>query len=256
MINFSEVLNNYNKEELEKIIKIYINNPYINLLNTIYLNYQGLKDNEILIKKRDNDESNVVIYIYSSNDDIKYYEFSKKELELIRKDLSFNNISYKFYKETNIKVKINNEIDYQKKDYFINNNILYISDMIEPTNQCLCILYQYIEYLTLKLNSIGTQKLLKIMIDYFFINKEIDLPKIIVNTYEISRIIMFDNAFDIFYKIINKFYKRFVKLNELLYIDLNSDYGNLNDIYSIDELNKIKNDITSDNLIDYPYYYL
>ena len=253
-----EKFNNYDKEQLKSIIKIYINNPIIDLINTIYLYENGFKDDEKLAKY--NGTENKVIYIFAENEEnIKYYNFSKEKVANEKKTLNFNEIKYKFYNQTKINVKINNDPDFLKKDSFVKDNTLYLSNMLSEENQSLIVIYEYIDILCKDYNSIGVKTLCKEMIHYYYTREEIDLSPVIYNSYEISRLFIFSVAFGVYYKVITSIGKQFIKLNHLIKIDITEDTNKLkelNAIYGTEVINKIKENILNDNILEYPYYYL
>lgn len=253
-----EKFNNYDKEQLKSIIKIYINSPLIDLINAIYLYENGLKADEKLAKY--DGTENKVIYIYAENEEnIKYYSFSKEKVVNEKKTLNFNEIKYKFYNQTKINVKINNDPDFLKKDSFVKDNTLYLSNMLSEENQSLLVIYEYIDILCKDYNSIGVKTLCKEMIHYHYTREEIKLSQVIYNSFEINRLFIFSVAFAIYYKVITTFDKKFLKLNHLIKIDATEDITKLdvlNEMYGIEAINKIKEDILNDNIPVYPYYYL
>lgn len=258
MNNIMQKFNNYDKEQLKSIIKIYVNNPLLDLINCVHLYESGFKDDEKMVKYDKTD--NKVIYIYIDYDDLyKYYHFSKEKF--IKEDikLNFNEIKYKFYNETKICVEINKEIDFLKKDSFIKDNVLYISNILSEDEQCLYIINEYIDIICSEYNSIGVQQLSKLMIMYYYRGKEIDVPQILANSFELNRLYVFSLAFGVFYKTITIFDRRFLKLNHLIKIDITEDITKLNilkEIYGMDTISQVKKDILNDNLQDYPYYYM
>lgn len=258
MIDIMEKFNNYDKEQLKSIIKIYINNPIIDLINTIYFYEQDLKDDEKIIKY--DGTENKVIYIFAENEEkVKYYNFSKEKVAYDKKSLNLNEIKYKFYNQTKISVEINKDPDFLKKDGFIKDDKLYISNMLSEENQCLLVIYEYIDILCKDYNSIGVKTLCKEMIYYHYTREEIKLSQVIYNSFEINRLFIFSVAFAIYYKVITTFDKKFLKLNHLIKIDTTEDITKLdvlNEMYGIEEINKIKEDILNDNISEYPYYYL
>lgn len=252
-----EKFNNYDKEQLKSIIKIYINNPIIDLINTIYFYEQDLKDDEKIIKY--DGTENKVIYIFAENEEnIKYYNFSKEKVANEKKPLNFNEIKYKFYNQTKINVKINNDPDFLKKDSFVKDNTLYLSNMLSEENQSLLVIYEYIDILCKDYNSIGVKTLCKEMIHYYYTREGIELSRIIYNSFEIGRLFIFSLAFAIFYKVITTIDKKFLKFNHLIKIDTTEDITKLdvlNEMYGIEVINKIKENILNDNISEYPYYY-
>lgn len=258
MIDIIQKFNKYDKAQLELIIEIYINNPIIDFINVIYLYEKGFKEDEKIIKYDNTD--NKVIYVYIENDKIiRYYNFSKEKIENEKTKLNFNEIKYKFYNHTKISVEINKESDYLKKDGFMKDNILYISNMLSEENQCLTIIYEYIDILSKEYNSIGINTLCKEMIKYHYTKKEIELSQIVYNSFEINRLFIFSIAFYLYYKTITVFDRVFLKLNHLIKIDITEDVTSLsilNELYGKERVNKIKEDILNNNLSDYPYYYI
>lgn len=257
-MNFYEIFESLQNEDLAKIIKLYINNPFIDLFNSILLFNENMNESEKLIKY--NEAINEHNYVYLTNDGkVKEIKLSSVVFEKESEVINFKETSYIFNKITNIEVKLNKEIDINKKDKFIKDNILYVSDIISKENRSLLIIKEYASILLKEIGNIGVLQLVYAMLDYKYDNKEIVLPKIITNESVEGKKNILNISFLIFYKIISSFSKRFLRLNDLIEID------NINNIQEIEQLNidlskeeilRIKNDINSGNLQDYPYYYL
>ncbi len=244
--------NNYDKEKLIKLVKIYINNPYLDLKNTIYLFEQGLSEYERLVKY--STDKGKLVYIYGKTiEEIRYYNFCKENISENHNILNLTAIKENFTKATGIAIKTNTEVDIDKKDSFIKDNILYISDLISENKQILLILNEYIDIISKVYSNIGSIQLAKMMISHYVNNTDIDLPLLVYKSFDIERILVFTLAFEMHYRVMFVFVNRIVKLNDILNINLGkeSEYN-----YLDEEILKIKNDIKNDNMPNYPYYYL
>lgn len=247
----------YKKEKLIDLIKVYINNPILNLANTIFAVEQGVQVDEKLIKYKN--DGNPIIYQFGVDiEKIRYYNLSKDK-KMKKKDFDFEDIKYRFNNITNIKVEINNQVDDTQKEVFIKEKTLYISNLVPKEKYVYIIVREYADIVAKECNNVGAKQLLNIMLEYYYYNKNIDLPPIIVNSYEINRIILFSEAFVLFYLIVINFEKPFLKFDDLIKIDTAENVNAIEDLNIVldpEIINKIKQNVQDENIPDYPIYYL
>lgn len=258
MLDIVELFNSYSEEQLIELTKVYINNRNLDFKNTINLYNQGLNIDEKLIRYDEN--KGKLVYIFGNDiDEIKYYNFSKEKNNEKGKELKLNEVKYIFFTQTNIKIYINKEIDIQKKEAFIKDNTLYLSDFLSENEQILAIINEYANQIFNNINSLGAALLCRKMINYYYANKEIEFSKMISTTIDNNKLAIFFLAYDVFFKILNIFEEKVVRIEDLLRIasSLNlSDINGLCDNYSDEEIKKIKNDIMNNNMPHFPYYCL
>jgi len=257
-MKIKELMESLTNEDLIKIVKIYINNPFIDLLNAILLFKNGLSENEKLIRYDEMINKYVYMFLNKNNETLELF-LSSTAMNKKVISLDYKEVCYIFKNLANIEVKLNKEIDISKKDKFIKNNTLYISNTLTIEKRCLLIIKEYVSILLKEFNNIGVLQLVDTMIDYSFDNKEIEFTKIVTLETIDNKINMLNIAFSVYYEIITNFTKKFLKLNNLLEIDNaknDTEISNLELNISKEKILEIKNNINNGNLPDYPYYYL
>lgn len=250
----------FDEEKQERLIKIMSNNPLVDFENAVLLTIQNLEN-----QFKELNDGNLNDYIKSNK--IHYfngkecYDFIKTDNQKLSNKLHFTDFTKKWENETHIEIYVNSEVDDNKKNVFYNDNKLWISDMITDEAKAYYILKSYTDKVIENENSLGIYSLVYLLINNFYKEQlskfnnsfQIKIPKVILYSEDEVRYNLYYKAFDYYYKIIQVFIDKFLKLNDLIDI-MNNNYTK-NELTE-DILKNVIRDINENNINDFPYYFI
>lgn len=255
----------FNKEMQKQLIIVMANNPVVDFNNAVSLAIQKL-DNQFRLCEEgnlsDDELSNCIVYFHG---DLSY-KFPKTNEEKIDHNLNFIKFSGKFNELTGKECLVNQEISDNKKEVFLKDDKLWITDQLIDSGKAYYILKTYAEIVIENEKSLGINNLLFLLLNTFYrenikifdknnkkFDVDINIPKIIYYSEDEVRYLLYNKAYNYFKLILNAFVNKFLSLNDLIDI-MNNDTKNIN--LDNETLQKVINDINNDNIPDFPYYFL
>lgn len=259
MNNTRDIFIKFDVEMQNKLLYIMALNPIIDFENAILLTLQDLRGTFRKYKENDIIDIKNIIKYYNKN---RIYDFVRDDKIYIDNKLNFTKFAKIWEQQTKMKCYVNREVDDSKKEVFIIDNILWVSDLINDKGKAYYVLKTYTENLIKKENSLGIVNLIFLLINCFYkeeikdfdknykkINTEITIPKIIYYSDDDIRYEYYKKTFEYYKEILMTFTKKFIPLNTLIDI-INNDLSNIHI-----ENNEIIKDIQNNNIPDFPYYF-